>query len=77
MTTTLTESDLEFIRKAFWDVSVDLATQIDLIYDDEDFCFLADTFDRLAAAGEALQKLGFQAPPAIAHLRRRFERSVA
>lgn len=71
----LSPTDLEAVRLALWRLSVEVSTQLDLWYDDEEFQQMEHAFETLAIANETMHKLGFTSPPTIARMMGRFERS--
>lgn len=53
----------------------ELATEIDMHYDDEEFFALRPTIDALEAGCRALKHLKFPEPDVMNHVRQRFQRA--
>lgn len=50
----------------------ELASELDLHYDDSDFFALTPTVDRMKAAAELVEKNGFALPDSYRHILRRY-----
>lgn len=53
----------------------ELASELDLHYEDADFFALEPTISRMVPAIELLQRLGAPVPEAVSHVMRRYQRS--
>lgn len=67
----LTENDKEAINGLL----LELATELDLHYDDEDMFALTPSFDRIKQGIELLRRVGYEVHPDVLKILARYNRS--
>lgn len=72
----MTEGEKVTVAVVVREVSAELATHIDLCYDDDDFPHLPETFKRIEAAANLLVSLDQSIPPAVDNILKRYRRSL-
>jgi hypothetical protein len=65
----------ERMKEALKLLLIDLATELDLHYDDEDFFALTHSVERMKLAVDELHKLGGETPEAVAHVFARYHKA--
>lgn len=65
-------NELEILKS----LVVELASEIDLFYEDEDLPMVKPAMSKMARAVRLLDKRGIASPEVFRHLQRRFQKSV-
>lgn len=66
----ITKEQAEIIN----DLLVELSSELDLHYEDEDFFALTPTIEKMKIAANLLEEAGFDTPDVYKHVLRRFHR---